>query len=285
MEAGDPRLLLHRRGRRRLRRCCTESRELTGNERARAIVACTSAAADGAVSPVLLVSDLGRPERFLNMLRMFKVTSPMSVGSWILVVSSGATTTAAALELLGIFRPLKRLAEAVVVRDAARRSRPTRRRCSRTRRSPCGARRATSCRSSSARARPRAPVRPRRSFTPVESAGPARRAAVVGAVARARRVADDGDGSSASSARSTRQGEARRYGRLSKGLVAAGAAAARRPRHGAAAPRRSRAAHWCSAGEVALRWSVFKAGLPVGARPAIHRAAAEGAAQGAGRRS
>src|SRR5690606_31944144 len=35
-----------------------------------------------AASPVLLVSDLGRPERFLNMLRVFKVTSPMSVGSW-----------------------------------------------------------------------------------------------------------------------------------------------------------------------------------------------------------
>ena len=30
--------------------------------------------------PVLLVADLGRPERFLNMLRVFKVTSPMSVG-------------------------------------------------------------------------------------------------------------------------------------------------------------------------------------------------------------
>ena len=27
------------------------------------------------------------PQRFLNMLRMFKVTSPMSVGSWILVGS------------------------------------------------------------------------------------------------------------------------------------------------------------------------------------------------------
>ena len=36
------------------------------------------------VSPPLLVSDLGRPERFLNMLRVFKVTSPMSVGSWLL---------------------------------------------------------------------------------------------------------------------------------------------------------------------------------------------------------
>jgi hypothetical protein len=47
-------------------------------------------------SPVLLISDLGRPARFLNMLRMFKVTSPMSVGSWI-VSASGATTTVAAL--------------------------------------------------------------------------------------------------------------------------------------------------------------------------------------------
>lgn len=33
---------------------------------------------------VALVKDLGRPERFLHMLRTFKVTSPMSVGSWIL---------------------------------------------------------------------------------------------------------------------------------------------------------------------------------------------------------
>jgi hypothetical protein len=38
----------------------------------------------GAVSLVALVHDLGRPERFLHMLRVFKVTSPMSVGSWLL---------------------------------------------------------------------------------------------------------------------------------------------------------------------------------------------------------
>jgi Polysulphide reductase, NrfD len=47
-------------------------------------------------SPVFLISDLGRPARFLNMLRMFKVTSPMSVGSWILS-GSGASTTVATL--------------------------------------------------------------------------------------------------------------------------------------------------------------------------------------------
>ena len=46
------------------------------------------------VSPALLISDLGRPERFLNMLRVFKVTSPMSVGSWVLA-GSGLTTTVA----------------------------------------------------------------------------------------------------------------------------------------------------------------------------------------------
>jgi Polysulphide reductase, NrfD len=49
------------------------------------------------VSPALLVSDLGRPERFLNMLRVFKVTSPMSVGSWVLA-GAGATTGVAALD-------------------------------------------------------------------------------------------------------------------------------------------------------------------------------------------
>ncbi len=48
------------------------------------------------ISPALLTSDLGRPARFLNMLRMFKVTSPMSVGSWLLV-GAGATTTVSAV--------------------------------------------------------------------------------------------------------------------------------------------------------------------------------------------
>jgi len=32
--------------------------------------------------PPLLIKDLGRPERFLNMLRIFKVKSPMSMGVW-----------------------------------------------------------------------------------------------------------------------------------------------------------------------------------------------------------
>ncbi|HEX3817446.1 MAG TPA: NrfD/PsrC family molybdoenzyme membrane anchor subunit [Chthoniobacterales bacterium] len=35
------------------------------------------------LSPILLILDLGRPLLFLNMLRVFKYKSPMSVGSWI----------------------------------------------------------------------------------------------------------------------------------------------------------------------------------------------------------
>jgi len=65
------------------------------------------------VSPALLVSDLGRPERFLNMFRVFKVTSPMSVGSWILGVSGGASATAALLEATGRLKAVRLAAEVV----------------------------------------------------------------------------------------------------------------------------------------------------------------------------
>ena len=41
------------------------------------------------LSPVLLVLDLGRPERFMNMLRILKLRSPMSTGSWALSVFGG----------------------------------------------------------------------------------------------------------------------------------------------------------------------------------------------------
>jgi hypothetical protein len=37
-------------------------------------------------SPILLTMDLGRPRLFLNMLRVFKYQSPMSVGAWILML-------------------------------------------------------------------------------------------------------------------------------------------------------------------------------------------------------
>jgi Polysulphide reductase, NrfD len=48
---------------------------------------------------VALVKDLGRPERFLNMLRTIKLTSPMSVGSWILSAFSIGTSVSAVAEI------------------------------------------------------------------------------------------------------------------------------------------------------------------------------------------
>src|SRR5438309_12064722 len=38
------------------------------------------------ISPVLLIKDLGRPERFHHMLRVFKLRSPMSLGTWGLTI-------------------------------------------------------------------------------------------------------------------------------------------------------------------------------------------------------
>ncbi|MBB4662401.1 NrfD/PsrC family molybdoenzyme membrane anchor subunit [Conexibacter arvalis] len=63
------------------------------------------------VSPLLLISDLGVPHRFLNMLRMFKVTSPMSVGSWLLVAGGATTTVAATNALTGRLAGPARLAK------------------------------------------------------------------------------------------------------------------------------------------------------------------------------
>lgn len=53
-------------------------------------------AAGGAnLSAPLLIGDLGRPDRFLNMMRVFKPQSPMSVGAWTLA-AFGAFSSAAA---------------------------------------------------------------------------------------------------------------------------------------------------------------------------------------------
>ncbi|MCA9795441.1 MAG: polysulfide reductase NrfD [Candidatus Eremiobacteraeota bacterium] len=48
------------------------------------------------IGSALLIEDLGRPERFLNMLRVFRPSSPMSVGSWALAFN-GLTNSAAIL--------------------------------------------------------------------------------------------------------------------------------------------------------------------------------------------
>src|SRR5262249_27385429 len=69
-------------------------------------------AAAGALAGSLfaLIHDLGRPARFVNMLRVFKVTSPMSVGSWLLAGYGPLATVAAVTPLAGRFRPVGRAA-------------------------------------------------------------------------------------------------------------------------------------------------------------------------------
>ena len=54
------------------------------------------------ISMFALVHDLGKPSRFLNMLRTVKLTSPMSVGTWILSTYGPFAALAAAAELGGL---------------------------------------------------------------------------------------------------------------------------------------------------------------------------------------
>lgn len=69
-----------------------------------------AAAGGAAAGTVALVHDLGRPERFLNMLRVFKPTSPLSVGSFVLAPFSGLAAASAASEMTGRVPRLGRLA-------------------------------------------------------------------------------------------------------------------------------------------------------------------------------
>ncbi len=71
-----------------------------------------AATAATVVSTALLIKDLGRPARFLNMLRVAKPTSPMSVGSWVLAGFGGATTVATAAHVVPLPRPVVDAAEA-----------------------------------------------------------------------------------------------------------------------------------------------------------------------------
>jgi hypothetical protein len=215
------------------------------------------AAAD-AVSPLLLISDLGRPERFLNMLRVFKVTSPMSVGSWILAVSSAGSSGAAFLNAIGRLRRVGDVARTVSAVSGA----------------PLAVYTATLISdtaipvwhearhelpflfgsSAAATAGAAAAI-----AVPPAQAGPARRLAIGGAlvenavmVAMEKRLGMLGE--------PYRQGDAGRYAKVAKACSLGGAALL------AAAGRRSRLASAAGgalvlAGEMALRWSVFKAGF------------------------
>jgi len=230
---------------------------VAGYERLAKTALYVGAAAD-VVSPALLVSDLGRPERFLNMLRVFKVTSPMSVGSWILFASGGASNTAAVLEATGRLRPVKWAAEvvsfltgaplatytgtliadtAIPVWSEARKELPW----------LFGASAAASAGAATSL------------FLPMYESGPARRLAVAGVAAELgvmeamqHRLGFVGE--------VYKKGAAGKLARTSKVLTAAGAALL------ATRGRRSRGAAVAGstlvlAGELALRWSVFRAGF------------------------
>jgi hypothetical protein len=230
---------------------------VAGNERLARRSIYIGAASD-AVSPLLLISDLGRPERFLNMLRVFKVTSPMSVGSWILGFSSAASSAAAFLHWIGRLRRVSDVARtasavsgaplavytgtliadtAIPVWHEARHELPF----------LFGASAAASAGAASAIA------------VPPSEAAPARRLAVGGALvenalmlAMEKRLGMVGE--------PYRQGESGRYNKVAKACTLAGAALlagpGRKSRFGAAA-----GGAIVLAGEAALRWSVFKAGF------------------------
>ena len=230
---------------------------VTGNERLARRSIYIGAASD-AVSPLLLIADLGRPERFLNMLRVFKVTSPMSVGSWILAVSSSASSLSAFLHAIRRFHRTSDAARAIAagsgaplavytgalfadtaipVWHEARRELPF----------LFGSSAAASAGAAAAIAVP-----------PAEAA-PARRLAVGGAlvenavmVAMERRLGMIGE--------PYKEDEAGRYAKLAKACTLGGAGLL------ALAGRRSRLASIAGGtlvlgGEAALRWSVFKAGF------------------------
>jgi hypothetical protein len=74
--------------------------QLAGDERAARIARRVAVGAVGPTAP-LLIMDLGRPERFVNMMRIFKPRSPMSMGAWCLSAFSSSALGAAAADFLG----------------------------------------------------------------------------------------------------------------------------------------------------------------------------------------
>lgn len=83
--------------------------ELTGR---RAMARTTKVGALTAIlgSLAALIHDLGRPGRFVNMLRVFKPSSPMSVGSWLLAIYGPQAGLAAVTDLTGRFPRIGRVA-------------------------------------------------------------------------------------------------------------------------------------------------------------------------------
>jgi formate-dependent nitrite reductase membrane component NrfD len=88
--------------------------DLAGDHRSARIARLVALGALGP-SPPLLVMDLGRPERFLNMLRVFKPRSPMSMGAWALSAFGGLAAAAVSADLLGREREARAIGAANAV--------------------------------------------------------------------------------------------------------------------------------------------------------------------------
>jgi formate-dependent nitrite reductase membrane component NrfD len=88
--------------------------DLSGDERSARIARMVAV---GALvpSPPLLVMDLGRPERFYNMLRIFKPRSPMSMGAWALFAFGNLAAAAVGADLLGRRRTAQALGGATAL--------------------------------------------------------------------------------------------------------------------------------------------------------------------------
>lgn len=223
-----------------------------------------ASAAGIAVSGPLLVADLGRPDRFLNMLRVAKPTSPMSVGSWILTAFAPASILAAGSAVTGrlprvgrgaagaaaVLGPAVATYTAVLVADTA---------------IPAwhDAHRELPYLFVGSAAASAAGVA--MAFTPVPDAGPARRLAVMGAaleVGAFRRM----ESAVGEVAGPYRGGRAGRLAKAAQACTTAGAllvVAARRRRPAAVVG----GALLC-AGSLLTRFSVFRAGFESAADPA-----------------
>ncbi|MFI7427657.1 NrfD/PsrC family molybdoenzyme membrane anchor subunit [Micromonospora sp. NPDC049836] len=75
--------------------------DLTGRADMRRAARLISAGATG-LSLAVLVADLGRPKRFVHMLRVVKPTSPMSIGTWLLSGFAPLVAVAALDEVSGV---------------------------------------------------------------------------------------------------------------------------------------------------------------------------------------
>lgn len=80
--------------------CIALAAHLLGNDAELVRSALWVALIGGAICPIFLIADLGRPARFLAMLRVAKIQSPMSVGAWVLVAFSGCALVAVVAEEL-----------------------------------------------------------------------------------------------------------------------------------------------------------------------------------------